>query len=154
MFEEKDKSTFKYWLAHICAYNMIALVHDAWKFKYLFHDFEKPFMRLFMPYEKVRVIHRKHNRHHPEWLNHKLAGYNEPSAKKVKRLLKRYDFEGTIIDWECSRFTKPKVLNAYEEYTKLTDESTFFYKYPYIVSYCKEDFKEGLIKAMQKLRLI
>ena len=46
MFEEKDKSSFKYWFAHWCAYQMTALNCGAWKFKYLFHDIEKPFLEL------------------------------------------------------------------------------------------------------------
>ena len=157
MFKEEDKSSFKYWFAHWCAYQMTALVHDAWKFKYLFHDVEKPYMRLFMPYPSVRLKHRKNNKHHPEWLNHRLGKIETPTPKQVKRLLKRFDFEAAIIDWECSRFTKPKVLNAYQEYLRLTDETgdnPFFKKYPFIVIYCKQEFKDGLLKAMEKLGLI
>lgn len=159
MFTEDQKSTFPYWFAHWCAYQMTALVHNSWKFKYLFHDIEKPFMRLFMPYEKVRIKHRKNNKHHPEWLNYRLykCGNPNPTTNQIKRLLKKFDFEGAIVDWECSRFTKPKVRNAYEEYLKLTDETgenQFFKKYPFIVIYCKQEFKDGLIKAMEKLKLI
>ena len=42
MFERNDKRGFAYWFAHWCAYNMIAINCNAWKFKYLFHDIEKP----------------------------------------------------------------------------------------------------------------
>ena len=156
MFKEEDKSSFPYWFAHWCAYNMTALVHNGWKFKYLFHDAEKPYMRLFMPYVKVRVKHRKMNRHHPEWLNYRLGKYETPTPKQVKRLLKRFDFEAAIVDWECSRFTKPKVLTARQEFERLTDETNnnpFFQRYPFIFLYCKEEFKEGLINAMKKLGL-
>ena len=152
MFTEDQKSTFPYFFAHWCAYQMTALVHDA-----LFHDAEKPFMRLFMPYSKVRIKHRKNNKHHPEWLNYRLGKHENPTHKQVQRLLKRFDFEAAIIDWECGRFTKPKVLNAYEEYLRLTDETgdnPFFKRYPFIVIYCKQEFKDGLLKAMNKLGLI
>lgn len=87
MFQEKDKSTFKYWFAHWCAYQMTALNCKAWKFKYLFHDIEKPWLSLFFKHEVVKKWHRAHNKHHFE--------------RQGKR-----DWEAMIIDWECSRFTK------------------------------------------------
>lgn len=90
MFEKKETSTFKYWFAHWCAYQMTALNLRAWKFKYLFHDIEKPFLKLiFKDYQKVKEWHRNHNTHHIEY----------PGKRKK-------DYEAIIIDWECSHYTK------------------------------------------------
>lgn len=89
-FTKKDRSTFTYWFAHWCAFNLVALNLRAWKFKYLFHDIEKPFLRLFMKYENVQKFHRKHNSHHIEYfMEHSTA-----------------DWEAMTIDWECSNLTK------------------------------------------------
>lgn len=103
MFKPKDKSTFKYWFAHWAAYNMTALNLGYWKFKYLFHDIEKPFLLVLLgDYEKVRQFHRKHNKHHLTYKN----------KDKI-------DWEGLVIDWECSRFTKedsPKTAKELYEY--------------------------------------
>lgn len=107
MFDEKDKSSFKYWFAHWCSYNMTALNLNAWKFKYLFHDIEKPWLKLFWgDYKKVRKWHREHNRHH--W------------TYKDKNNL---DYEAMVIDWECSRYTKkdsPLTARELYEYTITT----------------------------------
>lgn len=94
MFTKEERSTFPYWFAHWCAFNMTALNLKAWKFKYLFHDIEKPWLKLFWPYEKVQKWHRTHNRHHIEYEGN-------------------YDLEAMMIDWECSRYTKTaEPLNA------------------------------------------
>lgn len=69
MFTVAEKSTFKYFFAHLCAYNMTALNLRCWKFKYLFHDIEKPFLKLFFDYSTVRKWHRKHNKHHLSYKN-------------------------------------------------------------------------------------
>lgn len=101
MFNDNEKSTFKYWLAHLFAYNMVALNLKVWKFKYLFHDFEKPWLKLILrDYFKVRNIHRKYNKHH--------LAYRKKS---------KIDWEAVVIDWECSRFTKASnKRNAREMY--------------------------------------
>ena len=92
MFTAKERAGFKYTFAHWCAFQMTALNMRIWKFKYLFHDIEKPFlMLLFKDYSKVQKIHRKYNRHHLEY----------EGAKGI-------DFEALIIDWECSHHTKEK----------------------------------------------
>lgn len=103
MFDKSQRSKFDYWFAHWCAFNMTALNLGVWKFKYLFHDIEKPWlMWVWKDYPRVQKWHRTHNRHHLEY-----AGK------------KSYDFEAMIIDWECSRFTKSaSPLTAREEYTK------------------------------------
>lgn len=90
MFSPEEKSSFKYYLAHLCAYNMTALNLGCWKPKYLLHDIEKPWLKLWWgKYEKVRAWHRRNNKHHLEYKN----------PEKI-------DWEALVIDWECSHFTK------------------------------------------------
>ena len=149
MFTKADRSKFSYWFAHWCAYNMTALNLGAWKVKYLFHDIEKPWLRLFLPYKKVQKIHRRSHPHHPEWLEERLKrGLN------VEKLLKRYDFQGTIIDWECSRFTKKESpRTAKEEYNLLLFYDSFKEKYPYITKIIYNEFSRGLGEAIKELNL-
>lgn len=106
-FNKEDRSTFPYWFAHWCAFNMVALNLKCWKFKYLFHDIEKPWLLLWYKYimnyddayKHVQKWHRKHNKHHIEYY---------PKANR--------DFAAMLIDWECSQFTKTtSPLNAVEE---------------------------------------
>lgn len=98
MFSKDERSDFKYWFAHWCAFQMTALVLRSWKFKYLFHDWYKPWMKLLgIPYEKIQKFHRSHANHHLEY-----------DGKK--------DYIAMMIDWECSRFTKEAApLNAIQE---------------------------------------
>ena len=92
MFTKEERSTFPYWFAHWCAFNLTALNLRIWKFKYLFHDIEKPWLKLFLKdYTKVQKIHRLTNRHHLEYMGKKGI-----------------DCEALIIDWECSHYTKQK----------------------------------------------
>lgn len=106
MFSKEERSTFPYWFAHWCAFNMTALNLRVWKFKYLFHDIEKPWLRLFWDYEKVQRWHRYHNNHHLEYMYRGTI-----------------DIEAMLIDWECSRFTKESSpLTARQEWEKLVDE--------------------------------
>lgn len=100
-FTKEDKSTFPYWFAHWAAYQMTALNMKCWKFKYLFHDCEKPWLKLFWDYKKVQKWHGEHNKHHI------IYGLKHDN----------YDCEAMIIDWECSRYTKQQSpLNAVDEY--------------------------------------
>ena len=89
MFTRDERSSFKYWFAHWCAFQMTALNLKCWKFKYLFHDIEKPWLRLFMSYNKVQKFHRRNNTHHLQYKHQN-----------------KIDWEAMVIDWECSRFTK------------------------------------------------
>lgn len=101
-FNKSERSSFRYWYYHWKAFNLVAYYLNVWKFKYLFHDIEKPWLKLFLPYEKVQKIHRKYNAHHIPKLTDK--------PKKV-------DWEAAVIDWECSRFTKIDApMTAYETY--------------------------------------
>lgn len=88
-FTKEERSTFSYWFYHWKAFNLTAYFLGVWKVKYLFHDIEKPFLRLFLPYKKVQAIHRRNNSHHLEYKH-------APD----------YDYEAMVIDWECSRLTK------------------------------------------------
>lgn len=102
MFSKTERSTFKYWFAHWCAYQMTALNLKCWSPRFLLHDIEKPWLRLFLPYKKVQVFHRTHSNHHIEYL------YNHKPSKM--------DWLALVIDWECSRFTKENCqLNARQE---------------------------------------
>jgi len=91
MFTNKDRGGFAYTFAHWCAFNMTALNLGVWKFKYLFHDVDKPFLMIWFggDYTKTRNWHKEHNRHHLRY--------------KGKR---DYDWEAMVIDWECSHYTK------------------------------------------------
>lgn len=89
LFDVSQKSTFNYWFHHWYWYNRIAKEWGVWKFKYLFHDIEKPFLKLFLPYAKVKQIHRTHNRHYLAY----------PDKSKI-------DWIALIIDWECSHHSK------------------------------------------------
>lgn len=100
MFSSKEKSSFKYWFAHWCAFQMTALNLRCWKFKFLFHDVEKPWLRLFFEYPKVQKWHRKHNRHHSAY----------------KGGLDKVDWLALIIDNECSRFTKADAQQTAREW--------------------------------------
>lgn len=92
LFGKDSRSSFPYWFAHWCAYQMTALNLGVWKFRYLFHDFEKPWFKLFMKYKKLQTWHRLHSRHHLEY--------------GLKHGWDRLDAEALIIDWECCRFSK------------------------------------------------
>ena len=90
MFSKEERSSFKYWFAHWCAYQMTALNLKCWKFRHLFHDAEKPWMKLIFSYPTVQQFHRNHNKHH-------MAYYLKYG---------KCNWLDMAIDWECSRFTK------------------------------------------------
>lgn len=102
LFTKQERSTFSYWFAHWCAFQMTALILHRWKLKYLFHDFEKPWLKLFLPYKTIQKWHRTHNKHHIEY--GEKHGYD------------KVDWEAMLIDWECSHYTKENCpRNAYDE---------------------------------------
>ena len=108
-FEKNQRSSFSYWFNHWKAFNGVARELGAWKFKYLFHDIEKPWLKLLWgDYKKVQRWHREHNAHHLEY---------------KKRYTKGYDYEAMVIDWECSRYTKvASPRTAIEEINLKLDE--------------------------------
>ena len=155
MFTKEDRSTFPYWFAHWCAYNMTALNLKCWKFKYLFHDIEKPFLKLFLQYKDVQTWHRKHNKHHPEWLEHKIEECEKYyEFEEIPKLIEDYDYECTLIDWECSRFTKiSQPLDAKGEFKRVFNKEYFSKKYPHIKRFCYRDFYESMEKSLIKIGL-
>ena len=158
MFTKAERSSFPYWFAHWAAFQMTALNCRAWKFKYLFHDIEKPFLKLFLPYKKVQTIHRKNNKHHPEWLENKLFKitnkYGGIGSYDLYKYLDKFDYEGAIIDWECCHFTKAEEpLDAHDEYKRLLTYVNFYEKYPEITFYCYNEFSQRLMNAIKKLGL-
>lgn len=106
MFDKSERSTFKYWFAHWCAFQLTALRLRAWRFKYLFHDIEKPWLRILFrgDYAKVQKWHRRHNNHHLQY----------PGKK---------DYIAMVLDWECSQLTKTSSpYTAYGWYLKKKHE--------------------------------
>lgn len=95
------------------------------KYKYIFHDWDKLFMFIFLPFLGDRIInqwHQKYNRHHPTFTTGENWDRNLKDPFKV-------DWNQAIIDWECARITKPdKPLDAYD---------TLFKFYPEYVEHVK-----------------
>ena len=105
-FSKEQRSSFKYWYYHWKAFNLTAYHLGHWKFKYLFHDIEKPWLMLFWgDYKRVQKWHRTHNSHHVEFNG-------------------LWDTYAMIIDWECSRFTKIDApMDAWQTLQKMMNES-------------------------------
>jgi hypothetical protein len=105
MFTKQDRSSFKYWFAHWCGFQLTALNLGIWKPKYLLHDAEKPWLKLLWrgDYKRVQKWHRIHNRHHLEYgLEH---GWDA------------IDWEALMIDWECCGLSKQEAqLDARETF--------------------------------------
>ena len=91
-FDKSERSGFKYWFAHWCSFQVVALRTRLWKPKYLLHDIEKPWLRLFMDYKKVQTRHRTRNRHHLEY--GRIHGWE------------KVDWTALVIDWECGSLSK------------------------------------------------
>lgn len=103
MFTKKDRSSFKYWFAHWCGFQLTALNLGIWKPKYLLHDIEKPWLKLLWrgDYKKVQIWHRTHNKHHLEY--------------GLKHGWDAIDWEALMIDWECCGLSKQEAqLDARE----------------------------------------
>lgn len=124
LFKKEERSSFSYWFAHLLAFNMVAVLCGAWKFKYLFHDFEKPWLKLIWPYKKVQSWHRTHNNHHLEYPG-------------------KIDWEAWAIDNECGRFTK--------ENAPLTCRDHFELRKP--DKQILRDNEEVILKTLEKLGL-
>lgn len=116
-FTKEQRSSFSYWFWHWLSFNLVARELHRWKFKYLFHDIEKPWLKLFMEYPKVQKWHRTHNSHHLEYKGEK-------------------DWEAMVLDWEASRYTKlasPRTALQESEF-KLNDGSMDYHDYCAFVS--------------------
>jgi len=98
-FTKEERSGFRYWFAHWCAYQLVALDLGVWKPKYLLHDILKPWMKLWYRgnYPKVQHHHRTTNKHHLEY--GRLHGWD------------KVDWTALAIDWECSGLSKSEALN-------------------------------------------
>lgn len=92
-FTKKERSSFSYFFWHWLAYNYTACKLGVWKPKWLLHDIEKPWLKLFLKdYKKVQKWHRMHNDHHLHYGR--------------KNGLNKVDWLAAVLDWECSRLTK------------------------------------------------
>ena len=111
-FTKDQRSTFPYWFWHWLAFNDVAREWGIWQFHHIFHDMEKPWLRLIFPYKTVQRLHRTHNKHHLE--------YRHP---------KHRNWLDMIIDWEASGRTKKACLrNAIEEANFKFDNGEMSYK--------------------------
>lgn len=100
---KKTKYTFKRWFMHWCAFQIIALKLNCWKISFLLHDIDKPFNIFLLNDEELAIRHKRKSKHHVEYYNNN-----------------KYDYVGMIVDWECSRITKPEAsLNARETFNVL-----------------------------------
>lgn len=158
MFTKEERSSFPYWFAHWAAFQMTALNCRSWRFKYLFHDCEKPWLRLLLPYKVVQRLHRSTKNHHPEWLEKRLREfywkYGVLPESYISVILDKFDYKGAIIDWECCHYTKAdEPLDAHDEYKRLLAYDDFSQKYPYITKYCYNEFSQKLMDAIKTLGL-
>lgn len=128
-FSKEQRGSFTYWYYHWKAFNLTAFRLGCWKFKYLFHDIEKPWlMLLWRSYIRVQYYHRAHSNHHLEY------EYKD-----------KIDWEAVVIDWESSQYTKfacPR--NAYHELCYIeTETDPNYYKF----------IKDNMIPILIKLGL-
>ena len=134
-FEPKDKSTFKYWFHHFLAYNYTAKKLGVWKFKYLLHDIEKPWLKLIWgDYKKVRKWHRENNKHH--------ITYKDKT---------KIDWEAVVLDWESSPLSKyDSPRNARQTYEWFITER---FANGTITEEMKDLLEENIPPILQKLGL-
>ena len=102
-FTKSDRSTWRYFWAQRSAIQMVAITLGVRRPKHLFHDWYKPWLKMFgIPYKDIQHIHRRHSNHHLEWLDR-----HSPA---------NMDWISLIVDWECSQYTKEACYrNAREE---------------------------------------
>jgi len=135
-FTKDQRSTFSYWFYHWRNYNLVAMKLGAWKWKYLLHDIEKPWMKLILrDYMKVRKWHKTHRKHH--------IFYGRTHG------IDKIDWEAAVIDWECSQYSKLATpLNAREQTMKIISEG--------VDKYTQEEIKaieKNVIPILDKLGL-
>ena len=103
-FDKSQRSSFNYWWNHWKAFNLVAMKLGVWKPKWLLHDVEKPWLKLFWgDYKRVQKWHKHHNNHH--------VFYGRRNG------LNKVDWLGAVIDWECSRLTKLQAPKTAREET-------------------------------------
>jgi hypothetical protein len=132
-FTKEERSDWKYFWAHWCAFQMTALNLRIWKPKYLLHDWYKPWLKTFgWKYKKIQKFHRYHANNHVEYL------------ESPKHLPQRFDWYSLIIDWECSQYTKDACpRNARQEMEFICDNSSNDY-----LKYCLRTFMEPRLKEL------
>ena len=152
LFTKAERSSFPYWFAHWCAFNMTAIMCNHWKPGYLLHNWYKPWIRIFLPYEKVQKFHRTHSRHHLEWLDNQLKNKKNSRSK----VFEKFDWKGMLIDWECSRFTKLASPRTAAEEAKLifNDEAKMCGKFRAINENKEVICNHYITKALRELGLI
>lgn len=135
-FSKDKRSDWDYWFAHWCAFQMTALTLGIWKFRYIFHDWYKPWMKMFgVPYHRIQWYHKRNSNHHIERF---MIDYN-PDVM---------DWDAMIIDWECSQYTKEACpWGAYGEMTNIVNKNI---DNEYLV-YC---LKEYIYPRLVELNLI
>ena len=88
-------------------------------YKYIFHDIDKLFMYILLPFlgkRRIGQIHQKYQKHHPIYTigKGKIKQFKSPSS---------VNWEEAIIDWECAKISKPdKPLNARDTMEKFYPE--------------------------------
>lgn len=116
-FDKSERSNLNYWFWHWLAYNMVAWNLGVWQPKWLLHDIEKPWLKLFWgDYKRVQKWHKYHNKHH-------IFSGRHYGLNKV-------DWLAAVIDWEASRYTKnaaprtarEEVAYLLEDTEKYTDD--------------------------------
>lgn len=94
--------TWKHWIAFMETEKKLLGYNSHW-----FHDWDKLFMYVFLPFlgkKTINNLHRQIQPHHPTY--HKDGVLYEKCPIEV-------DWVEAVIDWECARLTKPdKPLNA------------------------------------------
>jgi hypothetical protein len=106
-FVKEDRATWRYFWAHWFAVQMVAITVGAWKFKYLFHDWYKPWLKMFgVKYSKIQQYHRHHSKHHPEWLLSRLEKM-DLRRESAYDLFDKFNWEEMLMHKTASPF-KPK----------------------------------------------
>lgn len=129
LFTKESRSSFPYWFAHWSAVQMVAVLLGVWKPRYLFHDFLKPWHKLFVKdYAKVQKYHRSHSRHHLTYAGNR----------------KRIDWEMMIVDWEAGHYTKEnQPLLAREEAARQMEKHPEY----------KQEIQENIMPLLDRLGL-
>lgn len=104
--------TWKHWLAFLETEKKLLGYRSHW-----FHDWDKLFMYVFLPFlgeEWISNFHRQVQPHHPT--------YQEDGVLYGKCPIE-VDWVEAVIDWECAKLTKPdKPFNARQTMEKYYPE--------------------------------
>ena len=124
-FYKDQRSSFPYWWAHYRAFNLVALKLGVWQPRWLLHDIEKPWLKLFWgDYKRVQKWHKHHNKHH-------IFSGRHYGLNKI-------DWLAAVLDWEASR------------YTKYAASKTALQQAEYIISGLEEKYTKDEIEEVRK----